>query len=72
MNTTELARKARIRVEQTRKDIMEMNDRITGIIHEAFGRRPYGNDYHKDSQNRQQDAKNTEKQHDEQLPTGTN
>jgi hypothetical protein len=37
MNTTDLARKARIRMEQTRKDIIETNNRISQLIGETFG-----------------------------------
>jgi hypothetical protein len=70
MNATELARKARIRLEQTRKDIVEMNERITKLINEAFGSRPYGDDYHKDRRNGQHNKEGTEKQRDEQVPNG--
>lgn len=60
MNATEMARKARIRMEQTRKDIIELNSRISQIIDDAFGPRPYGKDYHHDK-NREAEKR----QHDE-------
>jgi len=37
VNTTELTRKAQIRMEQIRQDIMETNSRISKIINDAFG-----------------------------------
>lgn len=37
INASELERKARIRMEQTRKDIIEMNSRISHLIQEMFG-----------------------------------
>jgi hypothetical protein len=51
---------------------MEMNNRISKIIHDAFGPRPYGNDYHKDRPSGQRNTEEmvTEKQRDEQAPKG--
>jgi hypothetical protein len=37
VNSTELMRKAKIRMEHTRKEILEMNDRISELIAGTFG-----------------------------------
>lgn len=58
INTTELARKARIRLEQTRRDIMELNSQISKTIQEAFGS-PHGNDKRNDASRGRSGEKNT-------------
>jgi len=63
-NATELVRKAKIRMEQTRKDIIEMNNRISQLIGETFGQHSTGDDYHK---NRPRDEDLPGKQRDEQI-----
>lgn len=61
MNATEIARKARVRIEQTRKEIVEMNNQISRIIGEAFGPKPYDKNYRYE---KEQEEKRR-RQHDE-------
>ncbi|KAI6213968.1 hypothetical protein M3Y94_00214100 [Aphelenchoides besseyi] len=48
VNHTELARRARIRLEETKREIIDLNKRISEIISQQFNRKPYGRDYHVD------------------------
>ncbi|KAI6219018.1 hypothetical protein M3Y99_01679300 [Aphelenchoides fujianensis] len=47
VNHTEMARRARIRLEETKREIMDLNKRISELITENFKRKPYGDDFHR-------------------------